>query len=121
MNTIQERIPDLNQRGSYWKFQRATSLEIHLAEYRPLNGSSSIELPEFIKSKKAVINMESAGEECFKWSVTRAINPVASNPRGEKKSSQSTIFLLIYTNDFEAQQLYFALVFTTAHGPHKQG
>ena len=35
-----------------------TSFDFHLAEYRRLNGSSYIELPEINKSKKTVVNMK---------------------------------------------------------------
>ena len=58
-----------------------TSLDIHLAEYRPLNGSSYIKLLEFIKSKKAVLNVKNADNQCFKWCITRAPNPFEKNPQ----------------------------------------
>ena len=37
-------------------------------------GSSYIELPKLIKSKKAVINPQSKDGECFKWAVIAALN-----------------------------------------------
>ena len=37
-------------------------------------GSSYIELPEWIKSKKAVINPQSKDEVCFKWAVIATLN-----------------------------------------------
>ena len=37
-------------------------------------GSSYIELPEWIKSKKAVINRQNKDEECFKWVVIAALH-----------------------------------------------
>ena len=45
-------------------------------EYKPLKGSSYIPLPEYLANKKAIINMKNEDEECFKWCVTRALNPV---------------------------------------------
>ena len=36
-------------------------------------GSSYIELPEWLKSKKAVINPQNKDEECFKWTVIGAL------------------------------------------------
>ena len=42
------------------------SLDISLAEYRPLNSSSEIELAEFTKSKEAVVNIKNADNQCFK-------------------------------------------------------
>ena len=37
-------------------------------------GSSYIELPEWLKSKKAVINPQNKDEECFKWTVIEALH-----------------------------------------------
>ena len=37
-------------------------------------GSSYTELPEWIKSKKAVINPQNKDEECFKWAVIEALH-----------------------------------------------
>lgn len=37
---------------------------------RPLYSSSYGELLEFIKSKKAVVNIKNADNHCFKWLIT---------------------------------------------------
>ena len=37
-------------------------------------GSSYIELPKWLKSKKAVINRQNKDEECFKWAVIAALH-----------------------------------------------
>ena len=37
-------------------------------------GGSYIELSEWIKSKKAVINRQNKDEECFKWAVIAALH-----------------------------------------------
>ncbi len=68
-------------------------------KFDPLSGSGYSTLPKNIASKKAVINMmnkkckEGEGSEqcdcvkceeskmCFKWAVTRALNPVKDNPQ----------------------------------------
>ena len=45
-------------------------------------GSSYIELPGWIKSKKAVINPQNKDEECFKWAVIAALHheDIKQNP-----------------------------------------
>ena len=64
-------------RGSNWRFERVISLDIHLVDFIPLRGSTFIPLPKKIADKKAVINMKNDDDDqCFKWSVTRALNPV---------------------------------------------
>ncbi len=55
-------------------------LEIKITKYNPLSGSGYSELPYFIAKKNTVINMKNDDTQCFKWAVTRALNPVDKNP-----------------------------------------
>ena len=80
MQTIEERIQNFNQRGSNWRFERVLSLDIHFTDFQPLRGSTFLPLPKKIRDKKAVINMKNNDDQCFKWSVTRALNPVDVHP-----------------------------------------
>ena len=79
IQTIEERIQNFNQRGSNWRFQRVLSLDAHFTDFQPLRGSTFLPLPRKIATKKAVINMKNEDDQCFKWSVTRALNPVENN------------------------------------------
>ena len=80
IQTIEERIQNFNQRGSNWRFQRVLSLDVHFTDFQPLRGSTFIPLPSKISTKKAVINMKNEDDQCFKWSVTRSLNPVDVHP-----------------------------------------
>jgi hypothetical protein len=44
-----------------------------------LRGSSYKDLPKFVKDRKAVINIKNADNECFRWCILRAVNPVNKN------------------------------------------
>ena len=79
IQTIEERIQNFNQRGSNWRFQRVLSLDVHFTDFQPLRGSTFLPLPSKISTKKAVINMKNNDDQCFKWSVVRALNPVVKN------------------------------------------
>ena len=79
IQTIEERIQNFNQRGSNWRFERVLSLDVHFTDFQPLRGSTFLPLPRKISTKKAVINMKNNDDQCFKWSVVRALNPVAKN------------------------------------------
>ena len=79
IQTIEERIQNFNQRGSNWRFQRVLSLDVHFTDFQPLRGSTFLPLPSKITTKKAVINMKNNDDQCFKWSVVRALNPVEKN------------------------------------------
>src|SRR6218665_1903726 len=73
---ILELMASYQMRGSNWRFRQVVNLEINAAVYKPFKGSSYLPLPKFFASKKAIINMENKDEECFKWCITRALNPV---------------------------------------------
>ena len=85
IQTIEERIQNFNQRGSNWRFERVLSLDIHFTDFQPLRGSTFLPLPSKISTKKAVINMKNNDDQCFKWSVTRALNPVDVHPERVSK------------------------------------
>ena len=80
IQTIEEKIQNFNQRGSNWRFQRVLSLDVHFTDFIPLRGSTFLPLPKKIATKKAVINMKNDDDQCFKWSVVRALNPVDVHP-----------------------------------------
>ena len=85
IQTIEERIQNFNQRGSNWRFERVLSLDVHFTDFQPLRGSTFIPLPSKISTKKAVINMKNNDDQCFKWSVVRALNPVDIHPERVSK------------------------------------
>ena len=77
---IGEVLANFQRSGSNWVFQRVNQLEIHFANWKPISGSTFIPLPVGIKNKKAVINPKNEDNQCFKWCVVRALNPVDKNP-----------------------------------------
>ena len=52
------------------------SLDLHKVKYEPLGGSSYIPLQAFLSAKKAIINLTNEDDECSKWAITQALNPV---------------------------------------------
>ena len=78
---ILEAFSTYLKNGSGWVLKKVVRLDITLSRLRPLRGSSHIPLPETILKKKALINMKNDDDECFKWAVTRALNPVDKDPQ----------------------------------------
>ena len=76
---IMQKIYEYNIKGSDWYFREVKRLEIHTVDYKPMRGSSYIPLPEFIKKKHAIINMENKDDKCFFWSVLRYLHPREKN------------------------------------------
>ena len=88
---ILENIATFQSGGSQWVFLLIVNLEIHSVRYAPLRGSSYIPLPELLRSKKAIINMKNSDQECFKWCIARAINPVERKGEKNFKRFEKTI------------------------------
>ena len=65
-------------------------------------GSSYTELPEWIKSKKAVINPQNRDEECFKWTVIAALHHEEI-----KKDHQRISRLRRYENQYNWKRVEF--------------
>ena len=79
--TVLESLAKFHRQGSNWRFPSVLSLDIHTVNYRLLGGSSQEPgfLAGFRAAKKAIINLKNEDEECFKWAITRAFNPVEKN------------------------------------------
>ena len=71
-----ESLATYQRLGSGWRLQSVEMLEIFITKFKPLNGKSYKPFPKVIMKKKAVINMENKDNQCFKWAVARALNPV---------------------------------------------
>lgn len=77
---ILETIATFQMRGSNWRFKAVVRMDINTFLYKPLKGSSYMPLPKELADKKAIINMKNEDNECFKWCITRALNPVDKHP-----------------------------------------
>ena len=86
---VLENIAKFQRRGSNWRFEEILKLELHLVEFGPLKGNSWIPLPEKVVKMKAVINMKNEDNECFKWCVTRALNPVERDSESYTKTQEA--------------------------------
>ena len=80
VDKIKESMASYQMQGSNWRFKSVAKLDIDTVEYKPLKGSSYIPLPEYLANKKAIINLKNNDDECFKWCITRALNPTEDNP-----------------------------------------
>ena len=95
LEEIEEEIQKVQDaEGSGWQFMVIENLTLHTTRWDPINAGSYIELPPFLKNKKAIINMKNEGNECFKWCVLRALNPKDKHPErvdNDLKSKQDTL------------------------------
>ena len=74
---MMESMASFMMTRSNWKFKSAEKVDINTVVYKPLRGSSYIPLPGDLAETKIIINMKNEHDnKCFKWCVTRAVNPV---------------------------------------------
>ena len=67
--------------GSGWIVQSIESQYIHIFTYRPLSGSSYMNLPiELRCPRKELINIKNKDQKCFFWCHVRHINPSKEHP-----------------------------------------
>ena len=65
-----KRMEDFQHRGSGWVLDKLIKLDLHMLEFNPLRATSYIPLPEELRRKQAVINIQNKKDEkCFLWSV----------------------------------------------------
>ena len=93
LNTIDKWVSE----GSGWVINHIDSHYINITLYKPLNGSSYIELPmELRNPKKGLINMKNKDDKCFRWCHIRHLNPQEKDPQRIKKEDKKMINELNY-------------------------
>ena len=76
VDEIEAAIQKAEQADSGWVLESIINIKLYTAKWEPLNASSYIELPTYLKNKKAIINIKNQDNKCFLWCVLRALNPV---------------------------------------------
>ena len=64
----------IGEKIAHWTYEKVSlkaivKLQVNINKQRPLGGSQYIDLPAWIKAKKAVINEKNKEVECFKWAL----------------------------------------------------
>ena len=68
-------------KGSGWNVESIESQYINISTYRPLSGSSYMDLPVELRiPRKGLINIKNKDQKCFLWCHVRHINPSKENP-----------------------------------------
>lgn len=78
---IKQRTEDFEVKGSGWTVDSIVELEVHTNQYDPIRGSAYMQLPRYLASKGAIINVDNTDIYCFKWAVLAARFPKQRNPQ----------------------------------------
>lgn len=78
-DTLCNRISEFEKKDSGWSLSKIVCIDMNINKFNPLRGTSYIELPHDVQTKKAVVNVKNADVQCFKWALLSALYPVAKN------------------------------------------
>ena len=99
---INSVIDTYQQNGSGWTFISIENLVINVDHYSPTRGSSYIDLPKWIKLKRAIINPKNKDDKCFLWCILRYLHP---KPRDNERIAD----LRKYEDELETKGLNFPM------------
>ncbi|XP_065653024.1 uncharacterized protein LOC136080335 [Hydra vulgaris] len=84
--TAKESLSLYQQAGSGWRFVFVKKMDINIIKFNPIRAKSYILLDKNLATKNAIINIKNEDNQCFKWCVTKALNPKdKSSERVDKK------------------------------------
>lgn len=81
MERLIQKVDDIELRGSGFSLSEIIELNIQISHFDPCSGSTYLPLPIFLKTKRAIVNVQNDDEQCFKYAVLSAIYPVKKNPQ----------------------------------------
>ena len=95
---ILNKVAEWISQGSGWTIKSVDSHYLNIVKYKPLKGSSYIQLPQELRnSAKGLINMKNGDNQCFRWCHIRHLNPQDKDPQRIKKTDKQYIEKLDYS------------------------
>lgn len=95
---IATKMDEFQERDSGWSLVCINKIEINVNKYCPIKGSKYLELPIFIRNKKACINIKNNDNYCFKWALIAALENNHLNPKYSHYSNVITQSLITLPN-----------------------
>ena len=98
--------------GSGWVIELIESQYINISTYRPLSGSSYMDLPVELRSpRKGLINIKNKDQKCFLWCHVRHINPSKEHPERILKNDKKIVEELNYDGiEFPVEEKDFSKI-----------
>ena len=84
---IQNRVEKWTREGSGWTITKVLNVYLDVAKYTPLKGSSYVDLPTYLRKKKAIVNVKNNDQQCLKWALLSALHPVGHGSHPDRVTS----------------------------------
>ena len=65
INTINGKLGDYMGESSGWVMESISTVDLSIAKYAPIRGSSHIPTPKRLVNKKAIVNVQNKDQKCF--------------------------------------------------------
>ena len=106
INNISYQIENPALLNSRLVFEEVLYMDINIHQLNLTRGSSYLPLPDWLASKKTIINPKNADQECFKWAVISAsrLEEINNNPERISKLKR-------FEKDFEWSGIGFLVSF----------
>ncbi|KAK3747985.1 hypothetical protein QZH41_003960 [Actinostola sp. cb2023] len=109
---VEEQLNEVNQKilnvfaiyqreGSGWMLSEVLHLDLNIAQYTPIKGSSYLPLPKQLKDKKAIVNIKNNDNRCFMWSILAALHKVERHSNPERIHHYQPYLNQLNFNDIE--------------------
>jgi len=72
VDEVRGEIEAWSERGSGWVVDEISEAIINVAQYQPIKGGSYMPLPEKLKNKKAILNIQNRDNMCLRWALRAA-------------------------------------------------
>ena len=82
---LDKHVDKFTNDGSGWILDNVLSLSVNIAKYTPLKGASYIDLPAYLKRKKAIVNVRNYDQHCLKWAILSCLHPAKDHPQRVNK------------------------------------
>ncbi|GBM57690.1 hypothetical protein AVEN_222540-1 [Araneus ventricosus] len=88
LSKVKSLVDEFGARGSGWLIDFIEHLELKVATYTLVAGSSYIPTPDKTKYTSSIVNVKNNDNKCVMWSMLAALHPAKTNPQFVSKYAE---------------------------------
>ena len=88
IENVNKKLDRYSELGSGWRLEKINTINVNIARYRPIRGSSFIPTPAGLREKKAILNVQNNDNLCFLYSILAQLYPAENHVQRVSKYKQ---------------------------------
>ena len=92
IKTLKEKHVNMLMKGSDMAMRAVVRMDMPLAIFTPLAGSSYLDLPAFLLNKKCIMNVQNDDQRCFGYALLSALHPIDHIHHPQRASKYDHLF-----------------------------